>query len=99
MTQIWPGCGEGPVPTTVSMICKPEGVVTGFPVVWACAIEGASEKDAPATPMAKARASGRFRYLKRRMFNILDTKPIEYRVLSALGTRARTRPCADRSRR
>src|ERR1700744_4545950 len=99
MTQIWPGCGEGPVPTTVSMICKPEGVVTGFPVVWACAIEGASEKDAPATPMARERASGIFRYWKRRMFSIPDTKPIEYGVLSALNNRARNRPCADRNRR
>jgi len=42
MTQIWPDFGEAPVPTLLSMICKPEAVVTaevmGFPAVWADAV-------------------------------------------------------------
>jgi hypothetical protein len=38
MTQVWPGFGEAPVPTLLSMICKPEAVVMGFPAVWADAI-------------------------------------------------------------
>ena len=38
MTQVWPGFGEAPVPTLLSMICKPEAVVMGFPAVWADAV-------------------------------------------------------------
>ena len=43
MTQVWPVFGDAPVPTVLSMICKPEAVVTGaedmgFPAVWADAI-------------------------------------------------------------
>jgi hypothetical protein len=38
MTQVWPDFGEAPVPTVLSMICKPEAVVMGFPAVWADAI-------------------------------------------------------------
>jgi hypothetical protein len=38
MTQVWPGAGEAPVPTLLSMICKPEAVVMGFPAVWADAV-------------------------------------------------------------
>ena len=34
MTQVCPVLGEGPVPTLLSMICSPDGVVGGFPV-WA----------------------------------------------------------------
>src|ERR1700688_796149 len=40
MTQVWPGFGEAPDPTVVSMICKPEAVVMGFPGVWAAAMVG-----------------------------------------------------------
>src|ERR1700727_995214 len=40
MTQVWPGFGEAPVPTVVSMICRPEAVVMVFPAVWAAAVEG-----------------------------------------------------------
>src|SRR5262245_61402816 len=32
MTQVWPGFGEAPVPSLVSMICKPDAVVMAFPV-------------------------------------------------------------------
>src|SRR3954470_10087922 len=36
MTQIWPVFGAAPVPSLLSMICKPEAVVIGFfPAVWA----------------------------------------------------------------
>jgi hypothetical protein len=38
MTQIWPDFGEAPVPTLLSIICKPEAVVMGFPAVWADAV-------------------------------------------------------------
>jgi len=38
MTQVWPDFGEAPAPTLLSMICKPEAVVMGFPAVWADAI-------------------------------------------------------------
>jgi hypothetical protein len=38
MTQVWPGFGAAPVPTVVSMICKPDGVVMGFPADWAVAV-------------------------------------------------------------
>ena len=27
MTQVWPDSGDGPVPTTVSVICRPDAVV------------------------------------------------------------------------
>jgi hypothetical protein len=37
MRQVCPGFGDAPVPTTLSMICKPDAVVMGFPV-WADAI-------------------------------------------------------------
>jgi hypothetical protein len=40
MTQVWPGFGDAPVPTLLSMICKPEAVVMGFPAVWADAMPG-----------------------------------------------------------
>jgi hypothetical protein len=38
MTQIWPGFGDAPVPTVLSMICKPDAVVMGFPAAWADAV-------------------------------------------------------------
>jgi hypothetical protein len=44
MTQVWPGFGDAPVPTVLSMICKPEAVVMGFPAVWADAIVGTRGK-------------------------------------------------------
>src|SRR6185437_16436331 len=52
MTQIWPGFGEAPVPTDVSMICKPEAVVMVFPV-WANAPDGAAVRK-PIAPMMAA---------------------------------------------
>jgi hypothetical protein len=38
MTQVCPAFGEAPVPAVLSMICKPEAVVMGFPAVWADAV-------------------------------------------------------------
>src|SRR5216684_2060561 len=64
MTQIWPGFGVAPVPTVVSMICKPEAVVMVFPAVWAEAPDGARRR-APA--MAMAMAIGKLRNWKRRI--------------------------------
>src|SRR4051794_705683 len=37
MTHVWPGFGDAPVPTLLSVICKPEAVVMGFPALWAIA--------------------------------------------------------------
>ena len=63
MTQIWPGFGEAPVPTLLSMICKPEAVVMGFPAVWADAVVEATDVETAAAMAANAvwmhRASGR----------------------------------------
>src|SRR5512143_838994 len=66
MTQIWPGFGDAPVPTVVSIICKPEGVVMVFPAVCADAPGGVARRKAPA--MAMAMAIGRFGNRKRRIF-------------------------------
>src|SRR5450631_1548426 len=38
MTQVWPGFGDAPVPTVLSVICRPEAVVMIFPLVWAAAM-------------------------------------------------------------
>jgi hypothetical protein len=40
MTQIWPGFGDAPVPTLLSVICSPDGVVMVFPAVWADTLVG-----------------------------------------------------------
>src|SRR5205807_3514117 len=64
MTQIWPGFGVAPVPTVLSMICRPDAVVMVFPAVWADAPDGA-RRSAPATAMA--RAIGKIRNWKRRI--------------------------------
>src|SRR4051812_14425169 len=47
MTQIWPGLAVAPVPILVSVICRPEAVVTGFPT--SCA---EADVDAPAAKAA-----------------------------------------------
>jgi hypothetical protein len=54
MTQVWPVFGEAPVPTLLSMICKPEAVVMGFPAVWAEAILMATGVEIAAATAAKA---------------------------------------------
>jgi hypothetical protein len=54
MTQVWPGFGDAPVPTVVSVICKPEGVVMVFPAVWATAMVGTLANDTPTIANAKA---------------------------------------------
>jgi hypothetical protein len=54
MTQVCPAFGEAPVPTVVSMICKPEAVVMGFPAVWADAIVEIAGEVAAAAMAAKA---------------------------------------------
>ena len=67
MTQIWPGFGEAPVPTVVSMICKPEGVVMDFPAVWAAAMVGASANGTTTTIIATAASIEVFARSKHRM--------------------------------
>src|SRR5258706_8940211 len=67
MTQVWPGLGIAPVPTVLSMICKPEGVVMVFPAVWADAPDGAARRKAPA--MAITTAIEKLRNWKRRIFS------------------------------
>src|ERR1700682_5258613 len=97
MTQIWPGLGVAPDPTVLSMICKPEAVVMVFPAVWAEAPDGARRR----TPaMAMAMAIGKLRSWKRRIFlaSLLTGREVAC-VDGLLNSRARNRPCADRSRR
>ena len=54
MTQIWPDFGDAPVPTLLSMICKPEAVVMGFPAVWADAVVAMRGELAAAATAANA---------------------------------------------
>src|SRR6266568_2730683 len=97
MTQIWPGFGVAPVPTVVSMICNPDAVVMVFPAVWADAPDGA-RRSTPATAMAMA--IERFRNWKRRILlaSLLTGREVACGA-GLLNSRARSRPCADRSRR
>jgi hypothetical protein len=53
MTQVWPVCGDAPVPTWVSMICKPDAVVVmGFPAL--CAVAGVGLSRVMLAPIAVA---------------------------------------------
>jgi hypothetical protein len=55
MTHVWPDFGEAPVPSLLSMICKPEAVVMGFfPAVWAEAILMATGVETAAATAAHA---------------------------------------------
>jgi hypothetical protein len=54
MTHIWPDLGVAPVPTVLSMICKPDAVVMVFPAVWAAAMVGTHIDEAPMTAMVTA---------------------------------------------
>jgi hypothetical protein len=54
MTQIWPDFGDAPSPTLLSIICKPEAVVMGFPAVWANAVAAMSGELAAAARAANA---------------------------------------------
>jgi hypothetical protein len=54
MTHIWPGFGVAPVPTALSMICKPDAVVMAFPAVWAAAMVGTHIDEAPITAIVIA---------------------------------------------
>jgi hypothetical protein len=69
MTQVCPDFGEAPVPSLLSMICKPEAVVMGFPVVWAVAVAGM----ATGVAIAAAAAANRFLMMVRREERIADT--------------------------
>src|SRR6185437_4390298 len=61
MTQIWPGFGEGPVPTLVSMICNPEAVVMGFPGALANASASAMTMAASAIATAETNEAAKRR--------------------------------------
>src|SRR3982074_2084048 len=54
MTHIWPDLGVAPVPTVLSMICKPDAVVMVFPAVWAAAMGGTHIDEAPMTAIVTA---------------------------------------------
>src|SRR6202158_3078885 len=69
MTQIGPAFGVAPDPTVLSIICKPEAVVMVFPAVWAAAPDGAAKTKTPTVPIATAKAIGRLRNGKRRIFS------------------------------
>src|ERR1700682_741733 len=71
MTQIWPGFGDAPVPTVLSMICKPDAVVMGFPAVWADAIVAIIT----GVDIAAAIAAKAVFMIVRREDRILDTFP------------------------
>src|SRR5262245_38631607 len=62
MTQIWPVRGVAPVPILVSMICNPEGVVTGFPISWAVA----GEETAAAKALVNAATNASANTVRRR---------------------------------
>src|SRR3974377_116517 len=51
MTQICPGRGVAPVPTWVSVICRPEAVVMVLPAAWAAACVDAPAASRPAHAM------------------------------------------------
>src|SRR5580704_3824093 len=57
MTQIWPGLGVAPVPTLVSVICKPDAVVMGFPAACAIAVVGEPTTNMPAVAVTRASAT------------------------------------------
>jgi hypothetical protein len=54
MTQIWPDFGDAPVPTLLSITCKPEAVVMGFPAVWADAVVAIRGEEIAAANAANA---------------------------------------------
>jgi hypothetical protein len=78
MTQVWPDFGEAPVPTLLSMICKPDAVVMGFPAVWAEAILMATGVEAAAATAAKA-----VRMIERREKRIVKPLSGETELLDA----------------
>src|SRR6266700_6363921 len=55
MMQIWPGVGVAPVPTLVSVIFKPDGVVMVVPAAWAAAVVAAPAVK-PASAVTRASA-------------------------------------------
>src|SRR5215813_470250 len=68
MTQICPGFGVAPVPTLLSVIFRPDGVVVVAPAVWAVAAVGSRAASAPANAVtrpstATALAGGNMRIL------------------------------------
>src|ERR1019366_10330637 len=67
MTQIWPGFGVAPDPTVLSIICKPEAVVMGFPAVWAAAMVGPHANGTATIVNAIAETIEIFARLKRRI--------------------------------
>src|SRR5215467_9549768 len=68
MTQICPGFGVAPVPTLLSVIFRPDGVVMVAPAAWAVAAVGSRAASAPANAVtrpstATALAGGNMRIL------------------------------------
>src|SRR5262249_20639384 len=64
MTQICPAFGVAPVPTLVSVIFRPDGVVTGAPAAWAMAVVGAKAPASAVTAsVATVLANGKARIL------------------------------------
>src|SRR5262245_42891160 len=95
MTQVWPGRGLAPVPTWVSMICNPEGVVTVFPT-WAVAVVGVKQTPVKAATRASAViALGRSRILyllRSRESNLLRRSIGSLSDTAAVDIRACARP-------
>src|ERR1700687_214980 len=74
MTQIWPGFGVAPVPTVLSIICKPEAVVMVFPSVWAAAMVGTHANGTATSVIAIAASIGIFPRWRRRIFGHLPLR-------------------------
>src|ERR1700682_5658888 len=74
MTHIWPGFGVAPVPTVLSIICKPEAVVMVFPAVWAAAMVGSHPNGTATSVIAIAASIGIFPRWRRRIFGHLPLR-------------------------
>src|SRR5215813_5172324 len=72
MTQICPGFGVAPVPTLVSVIFRPDGVVTVAPAACAMAAVGLTAARTPASAPAKARAATALANGKARILLLLE---------------------------
>ena len=57
MTQVWPDFGVAPLPALISLICRPDDVVTETPPLCAAARDDKSRQDAPSAIAITANAA------------------------------------------
>src|ERR1043166_5322124 len=79
MTQVWPFFGVAPVPTWLSVICRPDGAVMGFPAACANAVVGATAST-PVAVVARATVSRAARREKARILVLLRVDRMRARV-------------------